>query len=226
MTREKYTDPIVVGNPEREGLQALPGAEEEAKRIAEILHTDRVFLRRNATRASLEGFVRERADAVDFIHLATHGIADAENPVDESYLIFSDGPWNAREISRLRQPYRSAATSRLEEDVPLLEARPLVVMSACQTALGKDFPTGTIGLARAWHWAGASSVVMSLWDVDDRATSELMESFVGSVAAGQAVDRALQSAMLDLRRRYPSPSYWASFSVYGGVERVRPPANR
>lgn len=217
--REKYSNPIVFGNPERKGFLALPGAEGEAKGVAELLHTKRIFLKKDASKAALQSYLWERSNAVDYIHLATHGIADAENPVDESYLIFSDGPWNAREISRLRRPVLSGSKDKnAEEDLPLLEAKPLVVMSACQTALGKDFPAGTIGLARAWHWAGASNVVMSLWSVDDQATKELMENFVGLVVEGQAVDKALQSAMVSLRGKYPNPSYWASFSVYGAPE--------
>lgn len=221
-SREKYSNPIIVGNPQLKGFQALPGAEQEAKSIAEILHTEKIFLNGKATKAVLESFLRDRASEVDFIHLATHGIADAENPVDESYLIFSDGPWNARQISRLRRPALSVPKGkRDEEDLPLLEAKPLVIMSACQTGLGKDFPAGTIGLARAWHWAGASNVVMSLWSVDDEATKELMENFVRLVCIGQAVDKAIQSAMLSLRCKYPNPYFWASFSVYGAPERLR-----
>jgi CHAT domain-containing protein len=146
--------------------------------------------------------------------------------VDQSFLVFSDGEWNAREISHLRRQIQVQKNGTLvKEDVPLLQAKPLVVMSACQTALGKDFPAGTIGLARAWHWAGASTVVMSLWSVDDEATKELMEQFVDLVVKGQAVDKALQSAMLKLQSKYPSPSNWGSFSVYGAPERIRPIAN-
>lgn len=76
------------------------------------------------------------------------------------------------------------------------------------------------GLARAWQWAGASNVVMSLWSVDDEATKELMTEFVDGLMKGQARDNALQAAMLQLRGKYPSPSHWASFAVYGAPERL------
>jgi len=95
-------------------------------------------------------------------------------------------------------------------------------MSACQTALGKDFPADTIELVRAWNWAVASHVVMSQWSVDDLATKELMEQFVELMVKGQTIDKALQAAMLQLRNKYPSPSHWASFSVYGIPKRQEP----
>lgn len=221
--RQKYSKPVVAGNPSCPGFQALPGAEAEAKKVADLLRTDRLFINKRATKTAVDSFVRQNADSVDFIYLATHGIADAVNPVDESFLVFSDGVWNAREISSLRYYPGSGLTGSTEKKSrPLLKAKPLVVMSACQTALGKDFPAGTIGLARAWHWAGASNVVMSLWSVDDLATKELMEHFVERIVQGEAVDKALQNAMRQLRDRpeYASPSNWASFSIYGAPERL------
>lgn len=209
----KYYNSIVIGNPEHQGFQNLPGAEEEAKLVANRLKTDRLFVKKMASKAELEKHLWRTASSVDFIHLATHGVADSTNPVDDSFLVFSDDLWNAREISRLRRGEAGA-------DLPLLQARPLVVLSACQTALGKDFPAGTIGLARAWQWAGASNVIMSLWSVDDEATKELMVNFVDLVVEGKAVDKALQSAMVKLRCKYSSPSLWAGFSVYGAPERL------
>lgn len=151
----------------------------------------------------LESYLKQHSASVDFIHLATHGIANAKDPLDKSELVFSDSSWSAREIGDLK-----------------LTGNPLVVMSACQTALGKDFSSGTIGLAQAWQRAGASNVVMSLWSVDDTATKELMEQFVDFVASGKAVDKALQAAMVSLRDKYPNPSHWASFSIYGAPEKI------
>lgn len=202
-----YRNPIVLGNPVRSHYQDLPGAEEEAKQVAQRLETQ-AFVGESAKKAILDDYLQKHATSVDLIHLATHGIADADNPLDKSFLVFNDGVWNARQIGDLR-----------------LTSAPLVVMSACQTALGKNYAAGTIGLARAWQRAGASNVVMSLWSVDDEATKELMEHFVGLVASGQAVDKALQAAMLALREKDPDPSHWASFSIYGAPERLAVTAN-
>lgn len=201
--RKQFRDPIVLGNPIRSTYPNLPGAEDEAKQVAARLGT-RAFVGKSAKKSVLETYLRKHAASVDLIHLATHGVADAKNPLDKSILVFSDSSWNARQIG---------TTLHLTGD-------PLVVMSACQTALGKDFPSGTIGLAQAWQRAGASNVVMSLWSVDDTPTKELMEQFVDLVASGQAVDKALQAAMLSLREKYPNPSHWASFSIYGAPERI------
>ena len=211
-TRQTYVDPLVIGNPDQPKYQSLPGAEAEATHVAERLGTQ-AFVRENATKKFLYTYLTEHSKTVDLIHLATHGIADAKDPLDGGFLVFSDSVWYARQIGLLRRNEKT-------QDSPLLDGQPLVIMSACQTALGKDFPSGTIGLARAWQRAGASNVVMSLWSVDDEATKELMGRFVDLVASGQAVDKALQAAMQSLRKEYPNPSNWASFSIYGAPERL------
>lgn len=222
--RARFAAPIVVGDPEHPRFRPLPGARQEAVEVARLLHAEPI-VGKSATRARVEAEVRQQAGTVELIHLATHGVADAENPVDQSYLAFSDTPWNARDIGNLRTAAGTGSGGRATgKDLPLLARKPLVVMSACQTALGKDFPAGTIGLARAWHWAGASNVVMSLWSVDDDVTRELMTRFVELAIGGKPVDKALQSAMLAVRERHPSPAHWASFGTFGAPERL--PANR
>ena len=217
-TRAKYIDPLVIGNPVQPKYRSLPGAEAEARYVAERLGTQ-AFVQDAATQKFVESYLKDHSKTVDFVHLATHGIADSKNPLDESFLVFSDDIWKARHIGLLGR-YARLGDSPLKEYLPLLEGQPLVIMSACQTALGKDFPSGTIGLARAWERAGASNVVMSLWSVDDQKTKELMEQFVDLVASGKPVDKALQIAMVRLRDRYPNPSNWASFAVYGNPERL------
>jgi CHAT domain-containing protein len=80
--------------------------------------------------------------------------------------------------------------------------------------LGKDFDVGTIGLARAFHMAGASTVVMSLWSVEDKSTEFLMTQFMKYVRECP-VDLALRLAMQRTRELYPDPVSWAGFSLYG-----------
>jgi CHAT domain-containing protein len=97
-----------------------------------------------------------------------------------------------------------------------LTNQPLVVLSACQTGLGKNFDVGTIGMARAWQQIGASQVVMSLWNVNDTVTSDLMKCFVRGLKAGQPVDKALQEAMKSTRDNGArNPALWAGFTVFG-----------
>jgi CHAT domain-containing protein len=92
----------------------------------------------------------------------------------------------------------------------------LVVMSACQTALGRVFDGGTFGVARTWTNAGAGQVVASLWNVSDAATLRLMERFARALKTGQAPEQAMQSAQLETLKDYPNdPRLWASFTVIG-----------
>jgi hypothetical protein len=95
----------------------------------------------------------------------------------------------------------------------------LVVLCACQTALGKDVRgEGLIGLTRGFMYAGASSVVASLWKVDDEATAELMKQFyINMLQNGMAPAAALRDAQNVIRNRpeWKSPHYWAGFTLQG-----------
>ena len=91
----------------------------------------------------------------------------------------------------------------------------LVTLSACETGLslianGDDM----VGLTRGFLYAGSSSVVASLWKVDDRATAELMKSFYTELLNSDKVE-ALRKAQLETKKKYPHPYYWASFQLTG-----------
>jgi CHAT domain-containing protein len=106
------------------------------------------------------------------------------------------GFWTAREVQ----------SSRLKAQ--------LVVLSACQTGLGKIHDAGVIGLSRAFQIAGVPRVVMSLWSVNDKATAALMKAFVKYLRANMPSE-ALRLAMLEVRRERPQLSQWASFVLFG-----------
>jgi CHAT domain-containing protein len=95
----------------------------------------------------------------------------------------------------------------------------LVVLSACNTGLGKDVKgEGLIGLTRGFMYAGASSVVASLWKVDDEATAELMRHFYGYMLRdGLSPAAALRKAQVTMsqQKRWQSPYYWAGFVIQG-----------
>jgi CHAT domain-containing protein len=92
----------------------------------------------------------------------------------------------------------------------------LVVLSACETGLGKiHVGEGVFGLRRAFVLAGAKTLVMSLWKVPDQQTQELMVDFYGRILAGQARADALREAQLALKTRYPDPLYWGAFICQG-----------
>ena len=92
----------------------------------------------------------------------------------------------------------------------------LVALSACETQLGaRSRGDEIVSLNRAFIYAGASSVIASLWTVDDEATSLLMKSFYGHLKQGMNKAAALQAAQAETRRKYPHPYYWAGFVLTG-----------
>ena len=95
----------------------------------------------------------------------------------------------------------------------------LVVLSACQTGLGKQIKgEGMIGLTRGFMHAGAARVVVSLWNVNDKATSELMTRFYQKMLKEQqAPAAALRSAQVEMwkQKAWQSPNYWAAFVLQG-----------
>jgi CHAT domain-containing protein len=95
----------------------------------------------------------------------------------------------------------------------------LVVLSACQTAIGKEINgEGLVGLTRGFMYAGAERVVASLWQVDDQATSQLMRYFYrGMLKDGLRPAAALRAAQIEMSKssRWSSPYYWAGFVIQG-----------
>ncbi len=94
----------------------------------------------------------------------------------------------------------------------------LVTLSACETALGAELAgEGLIGLTRAFHYAGARSVLASLWRVADDSTSELMKSVYGYLKAGVTKDEALRRAQREAIKqpKTSAPFHWAAFTLSG-----------
>jgi CHAT domain-containing protein/tetratricopeptide (TPR) repeat protein len=104
------------------------------------------------------------------------------------------------------------------EDVTGLDllATELVVLSACETGLGRvHVGEGVFGLRRAFVLAGAKTLVMSLWKVPDEPTRELMEDFYDRLLAGEGRAEALRQAQLAMKAKYPDPFYWGAFICQG-----------
>ena len=136
-----------------------------------------------------------------FVFIAAHGVSNTRDPVDGGKVDMADGPWNGRAVSFMR-----------ERD--WLKTHPIVVLSACESGTGKMFEVGSIGLSRAWYYAGASGVVASLWRVDELETRELMTTFV-EMARSMPAQEALWAAMKAEREKGDDPMNWAAFSVFG-----------
>ncbi|HEY0789085.1 MAG TPA: CHAT domain-containing protein, partial [Thermoanaerobaculia bacterium] len=143
------------------------------------------------------------------IHFATHGALDTEHP-ELSGLVLSlfDAKGRKRDgFLRLHEIYN------LDLDAEL------VVLSACETALGKEVHgEGLIGITRGFMYAGAERVVSSIWKVDDRASARMMTRFYERVLeSGASPSAALRDAQLAMWRdaRWRDPHYWAAFGLYG-----------
>lgn len=143
------------------------------------------------------------------IHFATHGFLDSKNP-ELSGLIFSM-------VDRAGEP--QLGFYGLEDVFNASLPVDLVVLSGCQTALGQEVDSeGLVGLTWGFLYAGANSVVASLWDVDDASTAELMRLFYeGMETNGLPSAEALRRAQLAMSRRarWASPYYWAPFIIEG-----------
>jgi hypothetical protein len=194
---------LVIGDPDlandkKWSFTPLPQARAEAVSAAQMLG-GQAIVGKEATRAKVLRYFEQHQRALGVVYFATHGLADPVNPMDASFLALSGEHLYARDIKRLR-----------------LKQSPLVVMSACQTGLGKVFEGGVFGLTRAWHFAGASEVVMSLWNIDDAATHQLMVDFVSRYQRGERPESALRRAMIAARARDADPALWAGFAVSMG----------
>jgi CHAT domain-containing protein len=99
----------------------------------------------------------------------------------------------------------------------------LVVLSACDTGRGEvKRGQGVYGLRRSLVVAGAETLVVSLWKVNDQTTRTMMERYYRNLLAGQGRTAALKSAMLSLRTQYPHPHFWAPFIAVGRDTPLRP----
>ncbi|MCI0421169.1 MAG: CHAT domain-containing protein, partial [Acidobacteria bacterium] len=143
------------------------------------------------------------------IHFATHGLINSLHP-ELSGIVLSLVDEQGRPQSGFLRLY----------DIYNLKLRAdLVVLSACQTALGKEVKgEGLIGLTRGFMYAGAPRVVASLWRIDDRASAELMKRFYqGMLGEGLRPAAALRAAQVSMwkDKRWQAPQYWAAFTFQG-----------
>jgi CHAT domain-containing protein len=190
-------------------IPRLPNTRREAETILSLASAD--------AGKSVYDFAANRAAATSedlgqyrILHFATHGFLNSLNPelsglvlslVDEQGKL-QNGYLLAPEIYNLKLP-----------------ATELVVLSACQTGLGREVRgEGIVGLTRGFMYAGAPRVVVSLWSVNDRSTADLMKSFYEAMLAkGQRPSAALRSAQLSLMKlkTWQSPYFWAAFGLQG-----------
>lgn len=185
-------------------LTPIPRTRDEVQSIGSFFPTERrrIYLGKESTENALQ---HESLRSYRRLHFATHSLVDEKAPGQSAVLLTADseedGLLNANEISALD----------LNCD--------LVVLSACQTGRGQlRTGEGIIGLARAFLYAGARSVVVSLWSVSDISTSHVMKDFYRQMAGNVRNTEALRQAklkMLQSRTEIRHPYYWAPFISVG-----------
>jgi CHAT domain-containing protein len=188
-------DPAV---PKGSGLNPLPGAEREAARVAARLGRGSVVL---TGKRATEAEIKRAAPEESVLHFATHGLISEGRPLD-SALVLAEGDGEDGYL-------------RVDEIFGLDLHADLVVLSGCRTGLGKLSGDGILGFTRAFLYAGTPSIVVSQWDVSDRATADLMDRFYAAWRAGRGKAVALREAELAVRRRDPNPAVWAAFVLVG-----------
>jgi CHAT domain-containing protein len=189
-------------------IPALPASQEEAEAIIAFAPrgTGLKALGFDANRAAI---MKPELAQYRIVHFATHGFIDYKHP-ELSGLVLSLFDQNGR-------PQEGFV--RLHDIYNLRLSADLVVLSACNTGLGKDVKgEGLIGLTRGFMYAGAGGVAASLWKVDDDATAELMKHFYeGMFQRGLTPAAALREAQLGMwkQKRWHAPYYWAAFVLQG-----------
>jgi CHAT domain-containing protein/Tfp pilus assembly protein PilF len=188
----------------RSGLIPLPYSRTEVQSIAKLYPPASVSVLTGAD-ATVEN-VKRKADDYRILHFAVHGIIDETNP----------------QFSGLALAHRNGAGEVLPvyQILDLRLKADLVVLSACETGLGRYVSgEGLVGLSEAFLYAGAPSVVVSLWRVDDQSTSELMINLHRTLqtpifSKASSLQKA-QLNLIDQRVQFAHPYYWAAFSLIG-----------
>jgi len=227
-----FGDPLYPAQPVvlRQGpttLEPLPGTRAELEAV-QALFADglaRLYLGAEATEARAKAVGQD----ADVVHLAVHGLVDERFPLESALVLALPPPEELRssppdrtQDNGLLQAWEVLESMRIDAD--------LVTLSACDTALGKEVAgEGILGLVRAFQYAGARTVLASLWPVGDESTVELMRRFYAGLRNGLPKDEALRQAQLALASgpiRADSggekvvtdathPFFWAAFELVG-----------
>lgn len=213
-------------------IPELPGTRDEIVSVSKVLTAQHVTAKQFMGEAAIEDAVKEVVDP-ETLHFATHGyfLSDdllvsnstfmgfdqsviSRNPLLRSGLLLAG---SQKTFDGFISPGNEDGVLTAQEAMALnLEKTNLVILSACETGLGKiRNGEGVYGLQRAFLKAGAQAVLMSLWKVDDQATQQLMTLFYQSwLKTGNKRD-ALQQAQKAVRAKYPHPYYWGAFVMVG-----------
>lgn len=235
-----YSSRAFIVENSRYGVKYLPGTLKEVEEISQNFNsTPRLITDISGTEESFKSLA---GSSTDIIHLATHGFfwtdEDAKkrdyvtflNPNNKilqsnedkalmrSGLFFSGANIGLKGES-LPDDVEDGVLTALELSNMNLGHVDMVVMSACESGLGETSGEGVFGLQRGFKLAGANTLLMSLWKVDDTATQMLMSNFYKNYLSGKSKQQSLKLAQLSLRNNpeYSDPEYWAAFILLDGL---------
>ena len=224
----------------RYGVKYLPGTLEEVKEISQNFNISPKLV--TDISGTEESFKSLAGSHIDIIHLATHGFfwneddakkrnyvtflnntknlrSDEDKALTRSGLFFSGANLGLRGES-LPNDVEDGVLTALELSNMNLGHVDMVVMSACESGLGETSGEGVFGLQRGFKLAGANTLLMSLWKVDDTATQILMSNFYKNYLSGKSKQESLKLAQQSLRNNseYTAPEYWAAFILLDALD--------
>lgn len=188
-------------------LGSLPNNQKEVKQVARNFNGKSFF----AEQATLQNFTTNLSD-YSMLHLATHAVFDDNNP-EYSYLAFTPNK-DSEDLLFVKDLYNLSLNASL------------VTLSACESGIGElKRGEGFLSLARGFFYSGASSILSTLWKVNDNSSSELMGSFYENMADGKSKDQSLREAQQSfLEKNYDNglshPYYWSGFIIQGNTQPI------
>jgi CHAT domain-containing protein len=192
---------VAFGNPGSDERLALPSAENEVKLIGALFPDNRIFVRDAASKREF----RDAAAGANILHIAAHAEVDLIDPLQSRILLAPDagdtGFLEAREVYGLN-----------------LGTVSLVTLSACESGLGRIARGDEIlGFTRSFLTAGASTLLVSLWPVEDSSTELLMTTLYRELARGKPAASAMQAGQLAVLKqpKFAHPFFWAPFDLMG-----------
>ncbi len=184
-------------------LTPLEYSKDEIESIDDLVSNNKIFLSQDATESNFKQY----APSSNVIHVSSHSFLLKDQPL----IIFSQ-----------QKNDQNDGYLELGEIVQLNLSSDLVVLSSCRSGLGKiDASEGILGMQKAFFDAGAKSIIVSLWDVNDKYTSYFMKDFYKHLASGISKSEALRKAKLDFIKNYSSnPYYWSAFVLSGNPSSI------
>lgn len=191
---------LLFGNPDvGDPTLDLPGAHQEVEAIPRLWPNSTVLVRSEASKGAL----RRLAPDYRRLHFASHGTFQPQAPLASGLLLAPDTG--------------SGGLLTVGELYGLSLNADLVTLSACETGLGAiQNGDDVVGFQRGFLFAGARSIVSTLWKVDDQATRDLMVHFYSGLTKGLTKQEALRQAQLAVKTQMPEPFFWAAFQLTGG----------